>query len=128
VEKLVERALDLVDHDMVADECIGHNTAIRVHQALVAALVTGCYCPPNRLHVLLSLIHPYYNGRLPCTDRDCLNGVACIGNHLQMLKLSTVGQGQPSNASNSGGASSWGYFGYKTSGIRLVVVHQKNDR
>jgi hypothetical protein len=128
VEKLVERALDMVDHEMRAEGCIGHNTAIRVHQALVASLVTGCYCPPNRLHVLLSLIHPHYNGRLPCTDRDCLNGVSCIGNHLQLVNISALGQGQPSIDSSSDDDSNWEHFGYKTRGVRLVVVHQKNDR
>lgn len=123
VEQLVDSALSMIDNDMRSEGSIGHRTACRILQAIVASFVTGCYCPPCRIHVLLSLIHPRFNGRFPCTDRDCVNGDGCLGNHLQLLDI-------PSAASGSEGDSdsSWGHFGYKATGVRLAIVHHKNDR
>ena len=87
VEALCDEVLDQVDGELLRSDSISHSTALRVQQALLAALVTGCYCPPCRLHVLQTMIHPRFNGRLPCQDRDCMNGRGCMGNHLQLTTV-----------------------------------------
>lgn len=137
VEQLVDGALSSVEDEMWADGCIGHRTASRVLQALVAALITGCYCPPCRIHVLLSLIHPKYNSRIPCTDRDCLQGADCIGNHLKLFQITSHGTSLgvsslpgPSTLQQlvMPSESSWEHFQYKSTGVKLVIVHHKTDR
>ena len=118
VEKLVSIALTMVDSELQMDGSIGYRTARQVHMALVAALVTGCYCPPPRIHVLLSLIHPRFVGRISCQDLDCLNGEGCKGNHLELLNI----------VDSSTGTEEWSHHQYKTSGASFRVVHSKNDR
>ena len=86
VSNFVDAVLDQVDVEMGRDGHMSHGTAWRLQQALLAALVSGRYCPPPRIHVLTSLIHPAYNGKIPCQDRDCQRGAACMGNHLELYQ------------------------------------------
>ena len=86
VSNFVDAVLDQVDVEMRRDGQISHGTAWRLQQALLAALVTGRYCPPPRIHVLTSLIHPAYNGKIPCQDKDCQRGASCMGNHLELTR------------------------------------------
>jgi len=144
VEALCEGVLDQVDGELLRSDSISHATAMRVQEALVAALVTGCYCPPCRLYVLQTMIHPQFNDRIPCQDRDCMNGRGCMGNH---LKLTTVdppeggsgwaeepagGSASNTNQNNNIGtvapAYMWPYFDYDTTEVSNVIVHHKNDR
>ena len=144
VEALCDEVLDQVDGELLRSDSISHSTALRVQQALLAALVTGCYCPPCRLHVLQTMIHPRFNGRLPCQDRDCMNGRGCMGNHLQLTTVDPPEGGvgweeepaggniSANNQNNDLGpvtpASMWPYFDYPTTEVSNVIVHHKNDR
>jgi hypothetical protein len=115
-EELLEEALEQIDSDMSSHGCISKATAWQNEKALVAALLSGVYLPPCRIHVLISMIHPRFVGRVSCQDPDCNMGAGCKGNHLE---LTTV-------ASKIG--SSWTHFDFDTTGVRNVIVHQKNDR
>jgi hypothetical protein len=144
VEALCDEVLDQVDGELLRSDSISHSTALRVQQALLAALVTGCYCPPCRLHVLQTMIHPRFNGRLPCQDRDCMNGRGCMGNHLQLTTVDPPEGGvgweeepaggniSTNNQNNDLGpvtpAFMWPYFDYATTEVSNVIVHHKNDR
>jgi len=132
VENLVNNALDMIDSEMRSDGCIGYQTASTVQHALIAAFVTGCFCPPPRIHVLTSLIHPRHNGRISCVDPDCLNGPECIGNHIEIFTLSSnpsSGDTQMADASSSSiSPMAWEHFEYCTKGVKLTIVHHKNDR
>ena len=118
VEKLVTCALDLIDTEVTADGCIGYQTARLVQIALIAALVTGCYCPPPRIHVILSLMHPRFVGRISCQDKDCMNGEECKGNHIELIKI----------REESGATESWNHFQYQVTDIRFHTLHHKTDR
>ena len=133
VEKLVDNALDMIDSEMRSDGCIGYQTASMVQHALIAAFVTGCFCPPPRIHVLTSLIHPRYNGKISCVDPDCLNGTQCMGNHIDIFTLeSTPSSGRDAQevTSDSDDISpmAWDHFDYCTKGVKVTIVHHKNDR
>jgi len=123
VERLVGDALTMVEAEMQLDGCIGHHTACNIQRALIAALVTGTFCPPPRIHVLLSMMHPKFTGKVPCSDVDCLNGPGCLGNHLQLLQTAPL----PA-ATGTDAVGCWEHFKYSTSNIRVVIVHHKNDR
>jgi hypothetical protein len=116
VEDLVKGALAMVDAEMNLHGAIGWKTAWRVQQALVAALATGCYCPPPRISYIISLIHPSFNSRIPCQDADCAMGLSCEGNRLELVQSSTSLIGD------------WAHFGYNKTTVRSVCVHHKNDR
>ena len=51
----------------LADDRLNHGvmttpTAFQVERAVLLALVTGCYVPPCRLHILKTVIHPRWAG------------------------------------------------------------------
>ena len=124
VEQLVESTLMDVDDEMSTSGCLGWKTAWRVQQSLVASLVTGCYCPPFRLSVLISLIHPSCNNEDSCQDKDCAahdRGDKCIGNHLEL-----VDSGEAHLAEKA--QDSWEHFDYKTITIKNAIIHHKTDR
>lgn len=105
VEALCEAMLVQVDAELRRSDSISHATAVRVQQAVLAALVTGCYCPPCRLHVLQTMIHPKFNGRLACLDRDCMNGRGCMGNHLLLGTIAPPAhEGQDAHTEDEEGA------------------------
>ena len=112
---------------------IKHINIPRHVQALMAALVTGCFCPPCRIHVLISLIHPSFNGRICCQDPDCALDSDCMGNHLE---LESIGAEEEADALANNGdpetdldlAIPWQHFDYGLKKISNVIVHQKNDR
>lgn len=116
VEDLVKGALEMVDAEMELSGTIGWKTAWRVQDALVAALATGCYCPPPRVSYIISLIQPSFNGRIPCQDADCAMGISCGGNRLELVKSTSPLLGD------------WAHFGYNDTTVRSVCVHHKNDR
>lgn len=66
VSGLAERALINVERDMQELEALSESTAWEVERALIASLVTGCYCPPCRLSLIKTTVHPRFNGRVPC--------------------------------------------------------------
>ena len=69
--------------------------------------------------MLLSLLHPKYNGRVPCVDPDCQYD-NCMGNRLEVIK----GHVQfPEDTDDS-----WDHFDYKMTTIKIHVKHWKNDR
>lgn len=127
VERLVDKALTMVETEMQLDGCLGYQSAYSIHQALIAALVTGTYCPPPRIHVLLSMMHPKYTGKVPCCDADCLNGSGCLGNHLEVLQTAPLPAADATTAPATADGC-WDHFKYNTSSIRVVIVHHKNDR
>jgi len=143
VETLCEDVLEQVDWELLRSESICHPTAVRVQQALLAALVTGCYCPPCRLHVLQTMIHPRFNGRLQCQDMDCMNGRGCMGNHLMLATVDppcgrVMGgdvEEEPAGGSSSTtrvavnpASAAWPHFDYAITEVSNVIVHHKNDR
>lgn len=60
VEALVGDILGQVDREVKVYGKIGYGMAWRVQEALIAALVTGAYCPPFRIHVLLTVVSTYW--------------------------------------------------------------------
>lgn len=86
---LVDNALAAVEVDMGRLGYMTANTAWAVERALLAALVTGCYVPPCRLHLLKTIRHPRHNGRTTCPDPDCIIP-GCGGNQLQVLRREPV--------------------------------------
>lgn len=122
VEKLVTSALDAIDTEVTADGCIGYQTARLIQIALIAALVTGCYCPPPRIHVILSLMHPRFVGRISCQDKDCINGETCKGNHIELIKIQSGESGAVEKD------SPWSHHQYQTTNIRFHTLHHKTDR
>jgi hypothetical protein len=122
VEGFCEDMVDQIAWDMEQYQCMTHRTAIRNQQALVAALVTGCYCPPPRIHVIKSMLHPNFEGG--CQDPDCnvtRLGGTCLGNHLEFTE-------RPPPIEAEMLSHSWCHFDYLTTDISTVVVHHKNDR
>ena len=122
VESFCEDMVEQIAWDMTKHGCITHNTAIKNQQALVAAMVTGCYCPPPRLHVIKTMVHPDFEGG--CQDPDCnvtRMGGECLGNHLELCDIPPPPEGEME-------AHSWPYFDYLTTDVNHVVVHHKNDR
>lgn len=119
VGELCESALDAIDNDMCHDGSLSYDTAWTVQQAVLAAINTGCFCPPPRIFVLLSLIHPKYNGRIACQDRDCIFN-DCSGNHIKVESIS------PSDDVDT--SDTWQYFNYQQASVKCVIVHHKNDR
>ena len=85
VRRLVDDALRSVDADILTYGNITYRTAVDVQRALIACFVTGMYIPPCRLSLLKTWVHPRYNGRIPCTDPDCMFD-ECGGNQLQVLQ------------------------------------------
>ena len=65
-------------------------------------------------------------------DPDCLNGPECIGNHIEIFTLSSnpsSGDTQMADASSSSiSPMAWEHFDYCTKGVKLTIVHHKNDR
>jgi hypothetical protein len=84
VDHLVDGALVAVDHAMTTNVGFTINTAWMVQRALIAALVTGRYIPPCRLHLIKTMVHPRFNGT--CTDPDCNVSGHCPGNQIQVLE------------------------------------------
>lgn len=115
VEALVEEALDQIDADMEKDGCISERTAWQNQQALIAAIISGLYLPPCRVHVLITMMHPRFNGVMKCSDPDCM-ARTCLGNHLRLDSVETKT------------TSTWDHFDYNTTKVSNVVVHHKNDR
>jgi hypothetical protein len=121
VEDMCEETLDQIDWDIQKHGCMLHGTAVRTQQALVAALVTGCYCPPPRLYVIKTMLHPDFQGG--CQDPDCnvtRMGGECKGNRLELGTLPPPPEGEE--------PSSWLHHGYLTTDISNIVVHHKTDR
>lgn len=85
-----------------------HPTATKIQDALVASLVVGADIPPIRPRVIKKLCHPNYNA-LKCQDDDCLL-VGCLGDRLELMYEE---EDNPSS---------------KVIGVRLYVIHGKNDR
>lgn len=124
VEKLAKSALLDVDQEMGTSGCLTRRTSLKVQQALIASLITGCYCPPFRIGVLVSLLHPTYNGEDACQDANCAGhdrGDKCMGNHLELVE-STDAEAEEK------ASDSWNHFDYKTTSIRNVIIHHKTDR
>lgn len=119
VEVIVKEALTLVDSDIAFKARMSRPTAILNQKALVAALLSGCYCPPPRMHVLKTMIHPRFNEVVGCKDPDCRMGHNCQGNHLQ---LDTIPE--PLNPYEH----DWHHHEYLTTDVTNIVVHHKNDR
>jgi len=122
VERFCNQMVDQIDWDMRNHGCILHQTAVRGQQALVAAMVTGCYCPPPRLHVLKTMLHPNFEGG--CQDPDCTvkkMGGECRGNRLELGII-------PSPPEDEVVSHTWTHFDYLTTDISNVVHHHKNDR
>lgn len=115
VETLLEEALEQIDSDMSSKGYISKETAWQNQKALIAALLSGVYLPPCRIHVLISMAHPRFIGRVPCQDPDCAMGAGCAGNHLAVSTIASKG-------------SSWKHFDFDTSSVKNVIIHQKNDR
>ena len=115
VEALLEEALDQIDSDMTARGYISKETAWQNQKALISALISGVYLPPCRIHVLITMTHPRFLGRVLCQDPDCIMGAGCAGNHLELTTIASKG-------------SSWQHFDFDTQSVKNVVVHQKNDR
>ena len=115
VESLLEEALDQIDSDMTEKGYISKETAWQNQKALIAALISGVYLPPCRIHVLITMTHPRFLGRVLCQDPDCIVGAGCAGNHLELTTVASKG-------------SSWQHFEFDTKSVKNVVVHQKNDR
>jgi hypothetical protein len=118
VEALAERALEAVDHDLSTVGTLRFATAWLVEEALLAAFITGTWLPPFRLHILKTLVHPRYNGRIACQDPDC-RLANCGGNRVELV------EGAGPFEEDSG--DEW-HYNYSTSSVRSVVVHHKNDR
>lgn len=89
IDTLVDMALQEVESDVLAHGTITAKTAWSVQRALIAALVTGRYIPPCRLHWLKTLNHPKYNGLTACSDPDCRLNV-CAGNHIELVRRTDV--------------------------------------
>lgn len=121
VERLCEQALDAIDFDISQMGHMSHATAKGNQRAIIAALVTGCFTPPPRLHVLKTLIHPSYTGKQPCIDPDCRLGATCVGNHILLETL-------PPPPEDQLHLHDWQHFDYLTTDITNVVIHHKNDR
>jgi hypothetical protein len=119
VEILVKEALTQVDRDIAFKARMTRQTAILNQKALVAALISGCYCPPPRMHILKTMIHPRFNEVIGCQDPDCRMGEKCGGNRLQLDTIPA-----PENPYDH----DWHHHGYLTTDITNVVVHHKNDR
>ena len=115
VEALLEEALDQVDTDMITSGCISRETAWQNQKALIAALLSGVFLPPCRIHVLTTMSHPRFRGKVACQDPDCAMGSECAGNHLALTTVASKG-------------SSWEHFDFDTTSVQSVVVHHKNDR
>jgi hypothetical protein len=114
--------VDQVAWDMQKHGAMCHRTAVRAQQALVAALVTGCYTPPPRLHIIKTMVHPDFQGG--CQDPDCIitrDGGSCLGNRLELTVL-------PPPPQEEVHGHFWTWFDYLTTDIINVVVHHKNDR
>jgi hypothetical protein len=69
---LAKRALESAESELEQLGCLTHAGAWLVQCALLAALVTGCYVPPCRLHILKTINHPRYYHTMACDDRDCI--------------------------------------------------------
>lgn len=122
VETFCEEMVDQVAWDMQKHGAMCHRTAVRAQQALVAALVTGCYTPPPRLHIIKTMVHPDFQGG--CQDPDCIitrDGGSCLGNRLELTVL-------PPPPQEEVHGHFWTWFDYLTTDIINVVVHHKNDR
>lgn len=116
VEPLLEEALMQIEADIETEGCMTERTAWQNQQALIAAIISGLFLPPCRVHILLTMIHPRFVGNVKCSDPDCTMKRGCLGNH---LKLITV----PPKL-----LSSWDHFDYNVTDVINVVVHHKNDR
>ncbi len=102
-----------------------HPTAWIVERAILAAMVTGAYTPPCRLHLLKTLLHPRYAGRVGCQDKDCKVGGNCKGNHMEIVQLDAVEE--VAGPSDAAAGDIWLYE-YELRSVSIVVVHSKNDR
>jgi hypothetical protein len=82
VSGLAEKALTNVERDMEElDGTLSEPTAWQVERALIACLVTGRYCPPCRLSLIKSTLHPRFNGRVPCMVSHkiiCMSCNSCL--------------------------------------------------
>lgn len=116
VSELCETALDAIEADMSSDGCLSYDTAWMVQQALMSSINTGCFCPPPRIFVLLSLQHPKCNG---CQDKDC-QFRDCFGNRVTVEVVS------PSDDLDLN--DTWQYFNYHKAAVKCIVMHHKNDR
>jgi hypothetical protein len=122
VERLVEGTLEEIDHDIAHHSGMRMETAISTQKALVAALLSGCYCPPPRMSIIKSLIHPDYNELIGCMDADCLRaGQGCQGNHLEFEEV-------PMPPEEEINRHDWKHHGYLQTNVTNVIVHHKNDR
>lgn len=118
VEAFCEEMVDQLAYDMETHGCIIHSTAIQTQQAIIAAMVSGCYCPPPRIHVIKTMLHPDFEGG--CQDPDCTrSGGSCRGNHLDLGPLPPPPEDEE---------HTWPYFDYLTTEVSNIVVHHKNDR
>lgn len=120
----MEETLAEIDYDITCLGGMKMATAINTSKALVAALLSGCYCPPPRMSVLKTILHPSFNGRVGCVDPDCLrtgDGQPCLGNHLELETL-------PMPPDDQLELHDWKHHEYLTTDVLNVIVHHKNDR
>ena len=122
--------MEWVEYDVRQHGHMTHHTAWTVERAILAAMVTGAYTPPCRLHLLKTILHPVYAGRVGCQDKDCMAGDACMGNHMALVALATerdAAAAGPSEAPAPDPAGLW-LYDYEKRAVSIVVVHTKNDR
>ena len=89
VQSIVDLAHKCVNEDeseFGVDGEISLKTAWEVQRAVLAMLISGSHVPPCRLHILKTLLHPDYAGKMPCPDRDCLQKSKCKGNYLEVIE------------------------------------------
>jgi hypothetical protein len=120
--------VEWVEYDVTRLGHMTHHTAWTVERAILAAMVTGAYTPPCRLHLLKTILHPHYAGRVGCQDKDCMAGAGCKGNHMALVTLGAAEEAAgPSGAPAPNPAGLW-LFDYEKRAVSIVVVHSKNDR
>ena len=129
VESLCKDTEQQVVNDVATCGVLQQHTAPRVQQALLAALVTGCYLPPARTAVYRSTVHPKWTGLYYCMDKkDCLLGDDCLGNHLELVACPEDIELEERANMTEEEQDTWEHFQYFKTNIVSVVIHHKNDR
>ncbi len=92
--RICDEAVLCVEDDQTMYGHITHKTAWAVETAIMVAMVTGAYMPPGRLHLIKTILHPDFAGKVACQDKDCLLGDCCKGNHMEIVDIEESGDGK----------------------------------